>query len=272
MVASINRICSRRRVCDLGVLNGLAVDPLLDTIWLARAAVMNIFESKDLTHELKDDATPVTLADQESHHILTRYLERSTPWPVVSEEDLAGRHKDVATTFWLVDPLDGTREFLARNQDFTINVALIQNGSPTFGIVDAPAYGLTYLGDVGRGAFVSRPGRSWIPIRSRRRTPEGFTMLISRSHSEQEQAWAHAQGLSIHAVIHAGSSLKFCRVAEGMADLYPRLGRTMEWDTAAGHAVLVAAGGRVTLVTGEVLTYRKPAWANPAFLAWGTQP
>ena len=169
--------------------------------------------------------------------------------------------------FWLVDPLDGTKEFISRNGEFTVNIALVEGGQPVLGVVLAPALGKVWWGAMGHGARM-RDEAGERPIAARPRPAEGVVAVASRSHSDaQTEAFLDAQGVAER--ISAGSSLKFCLVAEGRADLYPRFGRTMEWDTAAGHAVLAAAGGRVTTRDGAPFLYRKPGFENPAFIAAG---
>ncbi|TMH96724.1 MAG: 3'(2'),5'-bisphosphate nucleotidase CysQ, partial [Betaproteobacteria bacterium] len=187
-------------------------------------------------------------------------LARITPGlQVVSEEAAsAGRIPVVAERFWLVDPLDGTREFVNRNGEFTVNIALVERDTPVLGVVLAPASGRLFAGAAGAGAFVEDESGRRQAITCRRIPATGLTVVSSRSHGDL----AH---------VTAGSSLKFCLVAGGQADLYPRFGRTMEWDTAAGHAILRAAGGCVTDLNGAELRYGKPDFANPHFVAMGRQ-
>jgi len=170
--------------------------------------------------------------------------------------------------FLLVDPLDGTREFLVRNGEFTVNIALIEAGRPVLGVVHLPALGTTYIGGP-EGATLSTAGSPPQPIHARRKPADGVIVLASRAHGQNDVLERFLEGERVAERIAAGSSLKFCRLAEGIADLYPRFGRTMEWDTAAGHAVLAAAGGSVRLVDGEPLTYGKPNFINPDFIARG---
>ncbi|MFM7531049.1 MAG: 3'(2'),5'-bisphosphate nucleotidase CysQ, partial [Rubrivivax sp.] len=211
-------------------------------------------------------------------------LQRLLPGvPVVAEEAMAAGHapqEDALARhgrFWLVDPLDGTREFLARNGEFTVNIALVQQGTPVLGAVLAPAAapgGVLYLGVVGQGAWRSLGEGALVPIHVRPEPIEGLTLVSSRSHGDEAALAAfvaqHLPGRRMASPRTAGSSLKFCLLASGQADLYPRLGRTMEWDTAAGHAVLAAAGGQVLTLEGGPLRYGKPGFENPHFVAWGS--
>ena len=221
--------------------------------------------------ELKADRSPITAADRAAHTVITEALAAWTPEvPVVSEEG-ALPHAQVRQAwrrFWLVDPLDGTKEFISRNDEFTVNIALVEDGEPTLGVVLAPALGRLFAGAVGIGAWVEdAAGRR--PIRCRAVPKEGFTVVASRSHGDAAALEAYLGGRKVAAVRSAGSSLKLCVLAAGEADLYPRLGRTMEWDIAAGHAVLAAAGGSVTELSGTPLRYGKPGFENPHFVAQG---
>lgn len=246
---------------------------LLETlIPLARQAgklVMDVYAT-DFAVRGKDDASPVTEADERAEAVILAGLAALTPdIPVVAEEAVAaGKLPAVGERFWLVDPLDGTKEFIRRNGEFTVNIALIEAGQPVLGVVLAPALGRLYGGAVGVGAFVDdeRGRRS---IRCRVPPTEGITVVASRSHGDAAALDAFLAGRKVAKQVSAGSSLKLCLVAAGEADLYPRLGRTMEWDIAAGHAVLAAAGGRVTEVDGRPMAYAKPDFANPHFVAWG---
>ena len=225
----------------------------------------------------KDDASPVTQADEQAEALILESLAALAPGiPVVAEESAAaGRVPDLASLggrFWLVDPLDGTKEFIGRNGEFTVNIALVERGEPLLGVVLAPALGplgRLFGGCRGSGAFVEdAAGRRTIACRA---VPDaGLTVVASRSHGDAAALDAFLAGRKVASLTNAGSSLKLCLVAAGEADLYPRLGRTMEWDIAAGHAVLAAAGGRVCRVdTGEPLRYGKPGFDNPHFVASG---
>jgi 3'(2'), 5'-bisphosphate nucleotidase len=228
----------------------------------------------------KKDGSPVTHADVESEAIVSEGLANIYPdVPVVAEEAAAaGFVPQCGATFLLVDPLDGTREFLDRNGEFTVNIALIEHGAPVCGAVYAPALGLLWLGDVSEGiaeSMVVAPAAPALPgERQRHRlacraTPDGgMVALVSRSHLDPASE-AFLGTLPVAERRVAGSSLKFCRIAAGEGDVYPRFAPTMEWDTAAGQAVLVAAGGAVTTPEGVAFRYGKPDFRNGPFVAWG---
>jgi 3'(2'), 5'-bisphosphate nucleotidase len=242
----------------------------------AGEAVMEVYACA-FDVESKVDGSPVTEADRRAEEIILRGLDRVAPGvPVVSEEatctgasNSAGDgNGDGAGVFWLVDPLDGTKEFVSRNGEFTINVALVQEGVPVLGVVLAPAVDRLFTADSSSGAVLEDvDGRR--PVSARAQPAEGATVVSSRSHGDADALARFTAGRRIAAHLNAGSSLKFCLLAAGQADLYPRFGRTMEWDTAAGHAVLRAAGGRVTDLEGRDLKYGKPGFENPHFVAWG---
>jgi 3'(2'), 5'-bisphosphate nucleotidase len=227
----------------------------------------------DIERRQKADKSPVTAADEEAEElIIARLAEAAPAIPIVAEESVsAGAKPDVSGgVFFLVDPLDGTKEFLSRNGEFTVNIALIEHKRPTAGVVFAPAIGRMFWGSDGR-AFEEhgkRPARS---IATRPVPADGMTAIASRSHRDRLTD-EYLEHYPIRDLIAAGSSLKFCVVAAGEADIYPRHGTTMEWDTAAGHAVLAAAGGRVTRLDGKTpLTYgnARENFTNPSFVAWG---
>ena len=247
------------------------LDQLLPVVRAAGDAVMAIYQEGGAQVAFKADASPVTEADLAAHRVLAAGLAPLLPdCPVVSEEDAASLAANAPLyRFWLVDPLDGTKEFIGRNGEFTVNVALIEQGEPVMGVVLAPALGQLYAGGVGLGAFREDAlGRHAITVRS---VPtEGLTVVGSRSHGDAEAMAAFLKGKQVASVRSAGSSLKLCLVAAGEADLYPRLGRTMEWDIAAGHAVLIAAGGTVCDLQSQPLSYGKPGWDNPHFIACGS--
>jgi len=218
----------------------------------------------------KEDGSPVTLADERAEAIILAALTKLTPEiPVVSEEAAGqGRIPGLAERFWLVDPLDGTREFIGRNGEFTVNIGLIEGGRPLAGVVLAPALGRAFAGARGQGAFAEERGVRR-PIACRGVPAAGLTVVSSRSHGDEEALRTFLAGRPVAASAFAGSSLKFCLIAAGEADLYPRFGRTMEWDTAAGHAVVCAAGGSVRDLGGAELSYGKAGFANPHFVVAG---
>jgi len=251
----------------------------LKPIMLAAGAEILRIYATDFSVRAKDDASPVTEADGAAEAIILRGLREIAPGvPVIAEEEAAaGRFPSIAGTFFLVDPLDGTKEFINRNGEFTVNIALIENGAPVLGAVYAPALGRLWWGARGGGAFVADVTNGAVgPARAIHvRAPSGpLTAIGSRSHGS-EATQAYLKAYDVADFVAAGSSLKFCLLAEGKADIYPRMGRTMEWDTAAGDAVLRAAGGRVETLNGQPLQYGKRfdsgdgAYANPHFVAFG---
>jgi 3'(2'), 5'-bisphosphate nucleotidase len=219
----------------------------------------------------KDDSSPVTQADEAAEKYILAALAELTPdIPVVAEEQAAaGTMPDISRgVFWLVDPLDGTKEFISRNGEFTVNIALVMNGNPVLGVVHAPAIGRTFYGAEDEGAFCFEGDEARV-ITARPPPTDGVVVVTSRSHGAGEELDAFLGNLNVASTSPAGSSLKFCLVAAGEADVYPRFGRTMEWDTAAGQAVLMAAGGRVETAAGDPLLYGKEGVENPHFIAYG---
>ena len=234
----------------------------------AGAAIMDIYDG-DHAIEMKDDKSPLTAADKASHNMIVAGLEAHFPdIPILSEEgaDIPYSERKNWTHFWLVDPLDGTKEFIKRNGEFTVNIALIGNNSPVMGVVYVPAQDKLYYGTADEGAFVRKGEESPVPIHVRKADPEaGLTVVMSRSHPSPELE-DYLKNIKIAEALPVGSSLKLCVVAEGRADLYPRLGPTMEWDTAAGHAVVEAAGGQLNTPEGQPLRYNKENLLNPHFV------
>ena len=239
----------------------------------AGAAIMEVYGSDFAVHG-KSDASPLTEADLRAEAIITPALRALlTGVPVIAEEAHArGECGQVElpgdAAFWLVDPLDGTREFVARNGEFTVNIALVRATEPVLGVVFAPALGLLYAGGVGLGAWLEEHGERRA-LQCRPVPSQGLTVATSRVHGDRAAVDALLQGQAVASRVSAGSSLKFGLLASGQADVYPRYGRTMEWDTAAGHAVLVAAGGSVCDTAGRALRYGKPGFENPHFIARG---
>lgn len=236
----------------------------------AGEVILEIYET-DFDVDQKSDNSPVTEADVKAEAVILDALRTLTPdIPIVAEEEAAaGKIPAVDDAFWLVDPLDGTREFLNRNGEFTVNIALVRDGDPVLGVVHAPARDVTYTGIVGDGATI-RDGDAPAETIAVRTPPEtGLTIASSRRHGSDSELERFLRGYTVADRIICGSSLKFCLVAAGDADLYPRFGPTMEWDTAAGHAVLAAAGGRLTTTDGSAFMYGKTDFLNPGFIAWG---
>lgn len=238
----------------------------------AGTAIMNIYGTDDFAVEYKDDHSPLTAADKASHEVIMAGLKKHFPAiPVLSEE---GANVPYAVRkewqrFWLVDPLDGTKEFIKRNGEFTVNIALIENQEPISGIVYVPAQDKIYWGIKKQGAWIQQGNDEPQAIKVRHPDrDEGLTVVMSRSHPSPELE-EYLGNIMVAESLPIGSSLKLCVVAEGKADLYPRLGPTMEWDTAAGHAVVVAAGGTVETPKKEILKYNKENLLNPYFVVSG---
>jgi 3'(2'), 5'-bisphosphate nucleotidase len=236
-------------------------------------AEIRIIRSRGFQVHRKADHSDVTEADHAAEAIILAGLRQARPGcTVVAEEEAAGgKITAVTPEFWLVDPLDGTREFTSGSDDFAVNIGLVRNGKPVLGVVGVPATGEIFSGIVGVGAWRTKDGQR-TPITVRRTPPAGLTVVCSRHHGDQARLDAFLAGRTIARVVNFGSSLKFCRIAEGKADLYPRFGRTMEWDTCAPHAVLEAAGGSVETLDGQPLRYGKPGWDNPHFICSGERP
>jgi 3'(2'), 5'-bisphosphate nucleotidase len=247
------------------------LERVIDAARAAGEVVLEVYEHGCEARD-KEDGSPVTEADERSQEVIVSRLARiGNGIPIVAEEDAESSRSNRSNgSFWLVDPLDGTKEFLGRNGDFTVNIALIEGGVPVLGVVLAPARERLFAAAPGAGAIAEdASGRREIAVREI--PPEGVTIVSSRSHGDAEALERFTAGRRVANSVAAGSSLKFCLVATGEADIYPRFGRTMEWDTAAGDAVLRAAGGRVTDLDGRTLTYGKPGFENPHFVAWGRE-
>lgn len=255
------------------------LEPVKAIAHQAGDAIMEIYDGLYCV-EQKPDNSPVTEADYAAHNVIAAGLAQLTPdWPVLSEEgdavDFAVRRQ--WRRYWLVDPLDGTREFIKCNGEFTVNIALIEKGRPVIGVVLAPAVNRLFAG-CGKGLAFELPAddekkaldrTAWRPIATSPAEPGSLRAVASRSHRDPETD-AFLAKVKATSIVGAGSSLKFCLIACGDADVYPRFGRTMEWDTAAGQAVLEAAGGAVLTLEGEPLLYGKSegGYANPPFVAW----
>jgi 3'(2'), 5'-bisphosphate nucleotidase len=263
---------------DLATLNHPhLVDELTKLIWRAAAAVLAIDQSAVKWHA-KADLSPVSAADEAANAVIIQGLLRLLPGvPIVSEEETGRKGPRMpARCFALVDPLDGTREFLAGRDEFTVNIAIVLDGTPVMGLIAAPALRLIWRGIAGRGTErlhvaagdVSLAASEIRPLLTRE-APEHLVAAVSRSHYDRRTD-AFLQELCIASRVSCGSSLKFCRIAEGSVDVYPRLAQTCEWDVAAGHAILAAAGGIVTTPEGSELVYgRNDDFHIPGFIAWG---
>jgi 3'(2'), 5'-bisphosphate nucleotidase len=252
------------------------LEPLVDVARRAGEEILAVYASGAAAPTAviaKADNSPLSEADLRSHHLIVAALAALTPaTPVLSEEaaDTSFEQRRSWERYWLVDPLDGTREFLSRNGEFTVNIALIEGHAPVLGVVHAPVTGVTYIGVAGEGAW--RQGARGDPRQPIHAAPCSATPLRvvgSRSHRGASLD-AFLARVGAHALLEMGSSLKLCLVAEGAADVYPRLGPTSEWDTAAAHAVLAAAGGAVSDLAGMPLRYNTRAeLRNPFFVAYG---
>jgi 3'(2'), 5'-bisphosphate nucleotidase len=257
----------------------------LRSAMLAAGRVILEVREAGKNHTLKGDGSPVTEADTRAEAILLEALGKVLPdIPVVAEEAAEAGHIPKSTDlFFLVDPLDGTKEFIRGGEDFTVNIGLIHKRRPVYGLIYTPVNGHFYEGEVGAGAWKSvldckqtanYSDEKPTPIQVRRADPSNLMAVASRSHRAQEtNDWLNAH--HVKDTVSAGSSLKFCLLAEGRADVYPRHGPTMEWDTAAGHAILIAAGGQVYTLDGEDFLYAKDnqerPYLNPGFIAWGSR-
>ena len=242
------------------------VDNLAEAAREAGEAILTIVR-RGFDVEAKRDSSPVTEADRAAELVILAALAQAAPGvPVIAEEEVAaGRIPAHGNCYFLVDPLDGTKEFVRGGDDYTVNIGLIENGAPKLGVVFAPATGRLHGGCVGAGAWVDE-GRGRRPISTRARG-ENVTAVASKSHLNQATIDYLEAAVGTCGYVSIGSSLKFCIVAEGDADIYPRAAPTSEWDTAAGHAVLLAAGGIVDGPDGSALQYGKPAFINRAFVA-----
>jgi 3'(2'), 5'-bisphosphate nucleotidase len=239
---------------------------------LAREAgqeILKVYSEVNPAVEYKRDNSPLTQADLASHRVIVNGLTRLSPeWPVLSEEsqEIPFEQRSNWGYFWMVDPLDGTKEFLRRNGEFTVNVALMQVGAPVLGVVYAPAIGKLYYAARGAGAWKA-DGDIVSPIRTASSANGTMRVVVSRSHgSGEENLDRFTGGAGNCEFVAMGSSLKFCLVADGSADIYPRTGPTMEWDTAAAHCIVEEAGGSVTDLDGNAMNYNKPVLLNPGFV------
>lgn len=249
----------------LGKIKNIAID--------ASYEILKYYSQEDLAIEQKNDDSPLTKADLAAHHLICNALKALTPEITIISEESCSKAVVSAKTpnFWLVDPLDGTKEFISKNGEFTVNIALIECGRPTLGVVALPAKKLLYSGlndSDQKIAFCQKfDGPNKVINTLKNTSPEGLLVVGSRSHQNNEALNNFLNGQHIARYLPFGSSLKFCEIAKGSAHLYPRLGRTMEWDTAAGDAILRGAGGGVFTLDGKALSYGKPGLDNPHFVA-----
>ena len=249
------------------MLNDELITALLKIADDAGQAILAVYdEPVELT--VKADESPLTQADRASHQLIEQRLQALTPqWPVVSEEsdDSLKAQRTRFSVYWLVDPLDGTKEFIKRNGEFTVNIALIVDGCAVFGVVGVPVQNKLYWGGKEYGCWL-KVSLGTVRLTGTASKPALLRVVGSRSHVNAETA-EYLKNLGDHELVSVGSSLKFCLLAEGKADLYPRLGPTCEWDTAAAQAVLEGAGGKVETLDGQPLRYSKPDILNPWFVA-----
>ncbi len=245
--------------------------PLAEIAREAGAAILEVYGSEIIV-EQKEDKSPLTLADKRSHDIITKRLQERSPFPILSEEGkgLTFEERRQWEYYWLVDPLDGTKEFVKRGGDFTVNIALMHRDRPIVGVILVPVTGVLYHAAAGAGSYrILQGARERLPIKTGR---SGMTVVGSRSHVTKELEQYIGEMKNKYGeidVVSAGSSLKFCMIAEGSADVYPRLGPTMEWDTAAGQIIVEEAGGKVVdFETRRPLRYNKENLLNPFFLAY----
>jgi len=248
--------------------------PVIDIARQAGRAILEVYGSSQFGTVAKADDSPLTQADLRAHALIVAALRALTPdIPVLSEESAAipFAQRSGWLRHWLVDPLDGTKEFVARNGEFTVNIALIQAHAPVLGVVGVPVRDTVYFAAREHGAFRTIGNAAAAPIHVCKSAPVPFRVVASRSH-RGDSLDAYLRALGTCEVVSVGSALKLCLVAEGTADIYPRLGPTSEWDTAAAHAVVAAAGGRVITRGGTELAYNtKTDLLNPDFFAFGDQ-
>ncbi|MFW5966016.1 MAG: 3'(2'),5'-bisphosphate nucleotidase CysQ [Persicimonas sp.] len=254
------------------LLNRRVADEVIELAEEAGEAIMEIYRSADFETTYKEDDSPLTRADLASHRILVEGLEAIEPGlPVLSEEssEISRARRQQWKTFWMIDPLDGTKEFIKQNGEFTVNVALIDDGRPVLGVVHAPDLAATYFAVEDIGAF-KRTEEASQPLAVAKQVELPVAVVVSRSHlRERDEAFIEALRTEYGeaTLTPKGSSLKLCLVAEGLADVYPRFGPTMEWDTAAAQCVVEQAGGLVHTENGDVLAYNKDDLLNPVFIA-----
>ncbi len=250
----------------------VSIQLLTETAEKAGREVMRYYAEDDLTVTYKDDHSPLTCADMASHQIISDRLSKITPdLPILSEESksVAYEERRLWETYWLIDPLDGTKEFIKRNGEFTINISLIENRNPLIGIVHAPASDVTYYALRGQGAFKKEKNRGAQPIHVSVYKGGPIRIVASRSHRGERLESFLKKVDAVYGsfnIIHQGSSLKFCLLAEGAADLYPRLAPTMEWDIAAAHCIVEEAGGVVVDLKGNPMIYNKQDLLNGDFI------
>ena len=270
-VAAAQQLASHAAPCMQDAMNDRALLELAFTLAHQAGELIMQIRARGFETLSKSDDSPVTEADHAAEALILKGLRAACPdIPVLAEEEIAaGLVTANADTLWVVDPLDGTREFAKRRDDFAVCIGLVRAGAPALGVVGQPATGALYGGIVGTGAY-KREGGIERQISARHPPEAGLSVVASRHYADDPRLTPFLAGRKVANVRHMGSALKFCLVAEGVADLYPRFGPTMEWDTAAAHAVVEAAGGSIRLLDdGTTLRYGKPDWRNPPFVCAG---
>jgi len=252
-------------------IDQIEIEQIIKIAQQAGAAILKVYDTDFSVYE-KSDQSPLTEADLAAHRVIANSLLELTPEiPILSEESATIPYslRSAWTRYWLIDPLDGTKEFVKRNGEFTVNIALIDDMRPILGVIYVPVSKVSYYGSTGGGAFKQLPGKKPEPIKASARHNTPVRVAGSRSHAG-ESLKRYLENLGEHDIISMGSSLKSCLVAEGQADIYPRLGPTSEWDTAAAQAVVEAAGGRITDTKMQPLRYNsKDSLLNPDFFVFG---
>ena len=253
---------------DRKILNEQLISSTVEIAKEAGMAITEIYNS-DFDYQLKEDLSPITAADNLSHNIITERLKTLTPQtPILSEENcnIPYKIRSQWTQYWLVDPLDGTKEFIKKNGDFTVNIALIDNNKPVFGVIHIPVSNETYWGSKGNGSFYANENNDVKQIYVSDNHHNPIRIVASRSHPSNMLA-SLLEIIVDYEIIEIGSSIKFCLIASGQADCYPRFGPTSEWDTAAGEAIVSYAGGRVVTARGNSMNYNaKKDYLNPNFI------
>jgi 3'(2'), 5'-bisphosphate nucleotidase len=253
---------------DRKILNEQLISSVVEIAKEAGIAITEIYNS-DFDYQLKKDLSPITAADNLSHNIITERLKTLTPnIPILSEENcnIPYKIRSQWTQYWLVDPLDGTKEFISKNGEFTVNIALIENNTPIFGVIDIPVTNETYWGSKVNGSFCSDANNDVKQINVSEDNQNPIRLVASRSHPSNMLA-SLLEIIVDYEIIEIGSSIKFCLIASGQADCYPRFGPTSEWDTAAGEAIVESAGGQVVNTNGDSMNYNvKEDYLNPNFI------
>jgi 3'(2'), 5'-bisphosphate nucleotidase len=251
------------------MLNNQLIDAVIAISRNAGEAILEIYSS-DFDYEIKEDLSPLTEADNISHKVICQMLKSLTPnLPILSEEDSMIPYdiRSSWNTYWLIDPLDGTKEFIKRNGEFTVNIALIENNTPILGVIHVPVSNETYWGSKLDGSFYKKGINKNVKINVTNKIENPLRIVSSRSH-QSKLLELFLKHIKPYEIIHKGSSLKFCLLASGKADIYPRFGPTSEWDIAAGEAILKFAGGENLTMKGKPIEYnKKETILNPSFLA-----